>query len=149
MYGGYGVQKERRNENYRGMNNMYLIDTDTLVFLGRGKVSIQEKMNLAGLSHCFLSEISMAELYVGMYKRAEKESFIVFLEENFKALPIGPSIKTFAKTRASLEKNGIRLEDFDILIAATALDNDYTLVTHNTRHFSRIPGLKLEDWVQD
>ena len=37
----------------------------------------------------------------------------------------------------------------DLFIAATALEHDYTLVTHNTRHFSRIPGLKLEDWIQD
>lgn len=128
---------------------MYLIDTDTLVFLGRGMISIQEKMNQVGLMNCFLSEISMAELYVGVYKRAEREPFVVFLEDTFKVLDISPSIKTFAKTRALLEKNGVRLEDLDIFIAATALDNDYTLVTHNTRHFSRIPGLKLEDWVQD
>lgn len=131
------------------MNKLYLIDTDTLVFLGRGMISIQEKMNQVGLMNCFLSEISMAELYVGVYKRAEREPFVVFLEDTFKVLDISPSIKTFAKTRALLEKNGVRLEDLDIFIAATALDNDYTLVTHNTRHFSRIPGLKLEDWVQD
>ena len=37
----------------------------------------------------------------------------------------------------------------DIFIAAMALDMDYTLVTHNPRHFSRIPYLKIEDWVQE
>lgn len=72
-----------------------------------------------------------------------------YLEENFKVLPISSSLKTFARTRAFLEQNGIRLEDLDIFIAAIALDMDYTLVTHNTGHFSRIPYLKIEDWVQD
>lgn len=72
-----------------------------------------------------------------------------YLEENFKVLPISSSLKTFAKTRAYLEQNGIRLEDLDIFIAAIALDMDYTLVTHNPRHFSRIPYLKIEDWVQE
>ena len=72
-----------------------------------------------------------------------------YLEENFKVLPISSSLKTFARTRAFLEQNGIRLEDLDIFIAAIALDMDYTLVTHNPRHLSRIPYLKIEDWVQE
>ncbi len=131
------------------MNRKYLIDTDTLVFLSRGKFCIQDKMNQVGLANCLLPEISLAELYLGIYKGRGQESFVSFLEENFKVLPISSSLRTFAKTRAYLEQNGIRLEDLDIFIAAIALDMDYTLVTHNTRHFSRIPGLKIEDWVQE
>lgn len=130
-------------------NRKYIIDTDTWVFLGRGESFIQDKINQVGVANCFLSEISLAELYLGVYKGRGKEPFVSYLEENFKVLPISPSLKTFAKTRAYLEQNGIRLEDLDIFIAAMALDMDYTLVTHNTRHFSRIPYLKIEDWVQE
>lgn len=129
---------------------MYLLDSDILVFLSRGKVSIQEKMVRAGLTNCVLSEISLAEMYVGVYKNNSKkqEAIVAFLEETFSVIPITPVIKTFSKLRANLELQGTRLEDFDLLIGATALANDYILVTHNTKHFSRIPGLKLEDWVE-
>ena len=128
---------------------MYLIDTDILIALIRGKVAIQERMIQVGLANCVLSEISLAELYVGVYKGTRRESLVTFLEEKFKALPITPALKFYAQIRARLELRGERLEDTDTFIAATALVNDYTLVTHNTRHFSRIPGLKLEDWLDE
>ena len=44
---------------------------------------------------------------------------------------------------------GAVLDKMDLFIAATALANDCTLVTHNTRYFARIPGLRLEDWVEE
>lgn len=128
---------------------MYLIDTDILIALIRGKVAIQERMIQVGLANCVLSEISLAELYVGVYKGTRRESLVTFLEEKFKTLPITPALKVYAQIRARLELRGERLEDTDTFIAATALVNDYTLVTHNTRHFSRIPGLKLEDWLDE
>ncbi len=128
---------------------MYLIDTDILIALIRGKVAIQERMIQVGLANCVLSEISLAELYVGVYKGTRRESLVTFLEEKFKALPMTPALKVYAQIRARLELRGERLEDTDTFIAATALVNDYTLVTHNTRHFSRIPGLKLEDWLDE
>ena len=128
---------------------MYLIDSDTLIALGRGKTFIQDRINHCGINNCILSEISLAELYVGVYKtRSSKEElFLQFLENSFKIAPISPAIKTFARLRAQLESAGFILDKMDLFIAATALVNDYTLVTHNTRHFSRIPGLKLEDWA--
>lgn len=92
----------------------------------------------------------MAELYVGYYKREEKyQPLVHFLEESFVKVPISQAVPTYGRIRAQLEQQGNRLEDMDLLIAATALANDYTLVSHNIRHFSRIPGLKLEDWTED
>ncbi len=130
---------------------MYLIDSDTLIALGKGLVSIQQKMNRVGIPNCVVSEISMAELYVGAYKSksSKEESFLTFLENLIPTVPISSAIKKYALLRAQLEALGTRLEDMDLFIAATALVNDYTLVSHNTGHFSRIPGLKLEDWTQE
>ena len=128
---------------------MYLIDTDTLVALGRGKVLVQERMAQSGISNCLVSEISVAELYVGVYKGSGKDNLIAFLEKNLRIIPISQVLQTYGQIRARLELQGMRLEDTDLFIAATALANDYTLVTHNTRHFSRIPGLKLEDWTEE
>lgn len=130
---------------------MYLIDSDILIALNKGQVSIQERMNRVGISNCAISEISLAELYVGAYKSksTKKESILAFLEQLVTIMPISPAIKRYAALRAQLETLGIRLEDMDLFIAATALIGNHTLVTHNTRHFSRIPGLKLEDWLEE
>lgn len=128
---------------------MYLIDTDILVSLGRGNVNIQARMSRAGINNCVLSEISLAELYVGFYKSPGKDNLLEFIEKRMNVIPITQALKTYALIRARLENDGNRLEDNDIFIAATALVNDYTLVTHNTRHFSRIPNLKLEDWIEE
>lgn len=127
---------------------MYLIDSDILIYLSRGRTSIQQRMNDAGISNCFVSEISLAELYVGVCKGIGKEAFVDYLKKNFKVLPITPALRIFAQSKVQLEMNGTGLDKMDLFIAATALANDYTLVTHNTRHFSRIPGLRLEDWIE-
>jgi tRNA(fMet)-specific endonuclease VapC len=57
-----------------------------------------------------------------------------------------PALDRAANLYHHLKSTGMRLEDADILIAGIALANDATLVTHNTRHFARVRGLKLEDW---
>ena len=48
-----------------------------------------------------------------------------------------------------MEKLGKPIDSFDLLIAATALENDLILVTNNLKHFSRIPGLKIENWMEE
>jgi tRNA(fMet)-specific endonuclease VapC len=59
-------------------------------------------------------------------------------------LPLDDAItETFGRTRASLRRRGLLIPDLDLLIAATALAYDLTLLTRNRRHFQRIPDLKL------
>jgi tRNA(fMet)-specific endonuclease VapC len=57
--------------------------------------------------------------------------------------------RKFGNIRADLAKAGTPIGPYDLQIAAIALVNRLILVTHNTREFSRIAGLKLEDWEQD
>jgi tRNA(fMet)-specific endonuclease VapC len=64
----------------------------------------------------------------------------------FAVVPIFSSLRTYGEVKAALERQGNRLDDMDLLIGSTALYNGMTLVTHNTRHLSRIPGLEIEDW---
>ena len=52
----------------------------------------------------------------------------------------------FGNIKAQLQKKGITVDDMDLLIGSTAIANDMTLVTHNTKHFENMPGIKLEDW---
>ena len=54
----------------------------------------------------------------------------------------------FGNLKAELETIGLRVDDADLLIAATAIIYKATLVTANTKHFSRFKGLKLEDWTE-
>jgi tRNA(fMet)-specific endonuclease VapC len=52
----------------------------------------------------------------------------------------------YGRIRAELEAAGMLIGPYDMMIAAIALANDLTLVTHNTREFGRVAGLKIEDW---
>lgn len=66
---------------------------------------------------------------------------------SFKSLPYTDSeAQEYARIRADLERRGERIGDFDLQIAAIAITNQLTLVTHNTGEFSRIPQLAIEDW---
>ena len=69
-----------------------------------------------------------------------------FLKEHFEILPILPALDLYGQVRAELEKQGIALDSMDLLIGCTALSSDRVMVTHNVRHFVRIPELRIEDW---
>ncbi len=70
------------------------------------------------------------------------------LAEIFPVIGVGRAIiETFAEVKRSLETAGQRIDDMDLLIAATALTLNYRLVTNNTRHYSWIKGLELENWL--
>ena len=126
----------------------YLLDTNVLVAMFRGRQTIREAILKVGFDNCCVSEISMAELFVGVYKCGYEEHSheTRFVEEHFSVIPISRSIAKYAQIRAQLEAEGIRLDNFDLLIAATAITEGMTLVTHNTKHFERIPRLNVRDW---
>lgn len=65
----------------------------------------------------------------------------------FRSLPFDdPAAEVYGQIRSALAALGTPIGPNDLMIAAIALANDLTLVTHNTREFERVPGLKLEDW---
>jgi tRNA(fMet)-specific endonuclease VapC len=68
----------------------------------------------------------------------------------FKLFPVVDVTKsimeTFSDIKADLQKQRNIIDDMDLIIAATAITMNYTLVTNNEKHFSRIPGLELENW---
>ena len=68
--------------------------------------------------------------------------------QKFVVLPVFPVLPVYGDVKAELESKGEGLDDFDLLIGATALANNLVLVTNNTRHLGRIPGIMLEDWVK-
>lgn len=65
----------------------------------------------------------------------------------FVSLPFDdPAADEYARVRVALEAAGVRLDHADLMIAAIALTHGLTLVTHNTQHLNRVPGLRVEDW---
>jgi len=71
------------------------------------------------------------------------------IESAIGILPADATIsETFGMIKADLESKGTPLQDADLMIGATALSHNLVLVTNNERHFSRIEGLKLENWAR-
>jgi predicted nucleic acid-binding protein len=91
------------------------------------------------------------ELYYGAYKSQRvtaNADRVKTLWQSIEMMPINASVaETFGMIKAALESDGNRLDDFDLAIAATALANNLILVTNNTDHFSRIDGLRIENWT--
>ncbi len=125
----------------------YLIDTDYLIDAAAGSttaVGILDHLSPQGLA---ISIIAVAELYEGAFGFSEPEAtltaFRAFLRP-YAVLPLSdPAVERFARIRAALRRQGLLIPDMDLLVAATALHAELTLVTRNRRHFERIPDLKL------
>ena len=133
------------------VDRQYLLDTNVLIEIFRGSHVLQQHIASKGLEKCLVSELSLGELYVGAFKSGRKEHFdqIGFIEQSFRVIPPEGLASVYGKIRADLELAGTPVEDMDLLLAATAVSRGLTLVTHNVRHFSRIPGLQVEDWFTD
>jgi tRNA(fMet)-specific endonuclease VapC len=131
---------------------MYLLDTDTVIYALKGDSSVAKNLRLHFNDSLNVSVISFLELYYGAYKSPQTTSNLAklkTLEESLEIIPVGPEIsQTYGRIKSSLEKKGKRLDDFDLVIASTALARNLTLVSNNIDHFRRIDGLKLENWVE-
>lgn len=129
----------------------YLLDTDTCIYWLKNRFSVKEKIREVGWNQIAISVITAAELYYGAYNSNRVPENLIRAEEFIKNLPVIPlsnhSIKIFGELKAELRKSGQLIGDFDLLIASIALTNNYILVTNNTRHYNRITGLTLENWV--
>jgi len=125
----------------------YLADSDVLIDHIRGKKYLDPAIITEGLG---MSIISLGELLSGAYKSSNAEKSLKEIDQIFS---LGVTVEnlsheimnTYAKIRIELEKSGKKLDEFDLLIAATAIVNKLILVTRNIDHFKRIKGLKLSD----
>jgi tRNA(fMet)-specific endonuclease VapC len=129
----------------------YLLDTDMFIYWMKGTPTVVSKILRAGLDTVAGSVVSKAELFFGAFNSARVEhnvSAVRKLARTVSFLPLDDLAQEFfGKIKAELRRNGTTLEDSDILIAATALSTHRVLVSNNIQHFSRIPGLKLENWM--
>lgn len=126
----------------------YILDTTVCIALIRGDKSVLNTIFEKGEENCLVSEITIAELFYGASKSGRPSHFqdVQCIMDSFEIVPVFPSLRTYGDIKSQLEANGMRIDEFDLLIGATALYNSMTLVTHNTKHFKRISNLRIEDW---
>lgn len=129
---------------------LYLLDTNICIYFLQGKYGIKEKIQSIGRKNCCVSEITIAEmLYGAAYSNSEKHRHDVdIVIESLSIIPIFDSLPTYATTKANLRRTGQLIDEFDLLIGSTALHHGFVLVTENVKHLKHIPGIEIENWVE-
>jgi predicted nucleic acid-binding protein len=130
----------------------FLLDADVLSahFRGRGKVTSRLLQHTGQLS---VSTITLAELNTWLHRQKTPQRYreeLATLLAEFAILPVDAAVADrFGEVGARLLDRGQSIATPDLLIAATALVHDLTMVTGNVRHFAAIEGLRLENWLED
>jgi tRNA(fMet)-specific endonuclease VapC len=129
------------------------LDTNTLVYLLNGEVRVRARANDAGRNgRVVTSIIVVAELLHGVERSTRQEANRRHLEKELEPLEIVPvslgAAAHLGRLKAALRAKGVVKTDLDLLIAATALDLDATLVTNDRALLDgTIPGLTVENWA--
>jgi tRNA(fMet)-specific endonuclease VapC len=129
----------------------YLIDSNVCVIYLNGKSPpLQQRLNSTPVNEIIVCSIVKGELFYGS-RRSNNPAKSLQTQQDFLAqfisLPFDDTAAiVYGRIRAELAKAGTPIGPNDLQIAAIAIAHDLTLVTHNTREFSRVEGLKLEDW---
>jgi len=130
---------------------MYLIDTDTIIYSLKGIPSVVENFHSHSTAPKAISVISYGELIYGAEKSqniSKNLAKVHRLREIFPIIELSCSIMdTFGELKTGLVSKGITLNNFDLLIASTAITLGYSVVSNNEKHFNKIPELQLENWM--
>lgn len=125
----------------------YVVDTDWLIDAAIGRAVAVRTIDRLTSDGVAFSIISVAELYEVAFGTYDPETTLVHFRRflgSYTTLPLTDSIaERFARLRATLRQRGQLIPDMDLLIAATAIDENLVLVTRNLRHFDRIGELNL------
>ena len=129
---------------------MLALDTNTVIYFFKGMGRVAENLGKEAPRDIAIPAVVLYELEVGIagssLPRQRRESLDALLEV-IHILPFDErAASASAELRARLEKAGSGIGPIDTLIAGTALAHSATLVTHNTKEFARVRGLRLLDW---
>lgn len=131
---------------------MKLLDTDTCIAILRGNAAVIERRT-ATTEDVATTWITAAELYYGAAKSIAPEKNRALVTSFLVTLPVlgldAASVQIFGEAKALLERQGQRLADADLFIGAIAVVQRATVVTGNRRHYERIPGVTVENWIRD
>lgn len=131
-----------------------MLDTNTLVYVLNARPHHQaviERFKREDPRDMVVSSITLAELRFGIAKSARRQTSRQALRRVLDVLNVIPfeerAAEEYGAVRARLEADAQPIGPLDTLIAAHAMSLNLTLVTHNTREFSRVGGLRAENWV--
>lgn len=130
---------------------IYLLDTNACIryLNGRG-IALLERMQRTVASEIAVCSVVRLELFYGALRSQNPARTLAKQKkclDRFVSLPLDDrAAHRGAEIRAALARIGQPIGAYDVLIAAIALANDLTLITHNVAEFSRIAGLRYEDW---
>jgi tRNA(fMet)-specific endonuclease VapC len=126
-----------------------ILDTDHYVAILRGQLDVRRRVTPG--DELAITAMTIGELVHGAHRSARASANLRAID-NLLSLTTVLSFddaagRIFGKTKAQLQWAGAPIEDLDLQIASIALHHDALLVTHNQKHFKRVPELKLEDWL--
>lgn len=133
---------------------IFMLDTDICIYIIKRKpASVLKRLESLQPGQLAMSAITFAELMNGAKKSQHVEANLTRLNALGELLDIRPFDKQaavcYGDVRSSLEKRGEMIGGNDLLIAAHALSLGWSLVTNNVREFSRVEGLKVENWAEE
>ncbi len=131
---------------------MYMLDTDIASCAIRGaSPALDQRLRAARSGELCISVITRGELLLGEALKPEAPNLARVVDQFLAAIPSLPwndsAAAHFARSSVQLQRAGRPIGTLDTLIAAHALACNAVLVTHNTRHFSCVEGLRMEDWL--
>jgi tRNA(fMet)-specific endonuclease VapC len=128
----------------------YLLDTNTCIAVMRQQAKVLQRLALVPPSDCAISTITSYELYTGVEKCAhparERAKVEVLLQTISEVAFAAGAAQEAAQIRATLESLGQTIGPYDLLLAGQARSLGLILVSANTKEFSRVPGLTVENW---
>lgn len=131
---------------------MYLLDTDTVIYFLKGDAVAEANLRKHIHDPIKIGTITLMELYYGAYKSQKVTSNLAKiknLENVMEIISVGEEVaEIFGREKVRLEKEGIPLDDFDLVLGCCALAHNLTLVTNNEKHFKRIEGLQVTNWIE-
>jgi len=129
---------------------MYLLDTDILIYSLKAHEIVQQNLRHHLHDPINVSAVTLMELYYGAYKSqkiANNLAKVKAIENSLEIIPVNREmVEIFGVLKSDLEKVGKPLDDFDLILAATAMSHNLIIVTNNEKYFGRIDGLKMENW---
>lgn len=127
----------------------YLLDTDACIEIIKHNERVLDRVEAAGEENCFVTDITVAELFYGAAKSGRPDHFddVDKILQSFDLKPLLPSLRLYGENKAILENQGRMIGEFDLLIGSCAVYHGLTMVTSNLKHFDHIPDIELEDWA--
>jgi len=130
----------------------WMLDTDTCIAIIKKHPIALKKLRGKSIGQVGISSITLGELAFGAEKSSRPEDARAALDEFLLALEIVAfeehAAMRYGEVRGSLARRGKPIGPLDTLIGSHAHVMDVVLVTHNTREFAQIEGLRLEDWME-